>query len=103
MEDLANAAIENFDLNEDELLGANSSPMKTSNKPSLAKGASAFVPDTSYQWRGLESPQGNALVQKYGNLAPYQIPQEDRRRSRNSSPMGKSLSRSHMSRSASPA
>lgn len=48
IEEAASGAIEAFQLDEDELIGASSSPAKSRNKPSLAKGASAFVPDTSY-------------------------------------------------------
>ena len=48
IEEAANGAIETFQLDEDELIGANSSPAKSRNKPSLAKGVSAFVPDTTY-------------------------------------------------------
>jgi len=48
IEDAANGAIETFQLDEDELIGASSSPTKSRNKPMLMKGVSAFVPDTSY-------------------------------------------------------
>lgn len=47
IEDVANAAVEAFQLDEDELIGANSSPAKRG-KPTIAKGVTAFLPDTTY-------------------------------------------------------